>query len=166
MRSLVVIADDRSIVSRVRLAARYAAGVRVVATLDGREPVGLGLAVLEADVVLVDEMCQRLNTLARLREVGGAAPGAAVLLLASNHDPHAVRDAFAAGAHAVLRRDVRAPALGALIGEVALGHIVLSAQLLPPGEDHADERDDAPLAPVEHLRLVRDQDARRAGTSA
>jgi DNA-binding NarL/FixJ family response regulator len=166
MRSLVVIADDRSIVSRVRLAARYAAGVRVLATLDGRETLGPGVAALEADVVLVDEMCQRINTLARLREIGAAVPGAAVLLLASNHDPHAVRDAFAAGAHAVLRRDVRAPALGALIGEVALGHIVLAAQLCPPETGHVAEADDAPLAPVEHLRLVRDQDARRAGTSA
>lgn len=164
MRSLVVIADDRSIVSRVRLAARYAAGVRVVATLDGREALALDAAALQPDVVLVDEMCQRLNTLARLREVGAAVPGAAVLLLASNHDRHAVHDAFAAGAHAVLRRDVGAPALGALIGEIALGHIVLSAQLCPP--QTRDERDDAPLAPVEHLRRVPGQDARRAGTSA
>jgi DNA-binding NarL/FixJ family response regulator len=166
MRSLVVIADNRSIVGRVRLAARYAAGVRVVATLDGREPLVPGVAALGADVVLVDEMCQRLNTLARLREIGAAVPGAAVLLLASNHDPLAVRDAFAAGAHAVLRRDVTAPALGALIGEIALGHIVLSAQVRPPEDGGGDELDDAPLAPVEHLRLVPDQDARRAGTSA
>jgi DNA-binding NarL/FixJ family response regulator len=166
MRSLVVIADDRSIVGRVRLAARYAAGVRVIATLDGRESLGPGVPALEADVVLIDEMCQRLNTLARLREIRSAVPGAAVLLLASNHDPHAVRDAFAAGAHAVVRRDVRPPALGALIGEIALGHIVLSAQLCPPEAAPAGEHDDAPLAPVEHLRLLPAQDARRAGTSA
>src|SRR5687767_5660040 len=67
MRSLVVIADESSIVGQVRLAARYAASVRVVATIDGRATIGSDFAALQPDVVLVSEMCQRVNTLSRLR---------------------------------------------------------------------------------------------------
>ena len=164
MKALVVIADKSSIVGQVRLAARYAAGVRVAATIDGRAAVGDDVASLEPHVVIVSEMCQRVNTLARLREISACCPGATVLLLAGDHDSGAARDAFAAGAHAVLRNDVGVPSLGALIGAIARGHLALpglsaAAGLAPVG-------DDAPLAPVEHLRLVPAQDARRTGTSA
>ena len=69
MRSLVLIADEPANVARMRLATRYAAGVRVVATLDGREPVAAEIAALAPDVVVVDAMCQRINTLTRLQEV-------------------------------------------------------------------------------------------------
>jgi DNA-binding NarL/FixJ family response regulator len=162
MKSLVVIADKSSIVGQVRLAARYAAGVRVEATIDGRAAVGEDLAALEPDVVIVGEMCQRVNTLARLREISACCPGATVLLLAGDHDSGAARDAFAAGAHAVLRSDVGVPSLGALLGAIARGHLVISGVRAP--EDMVAQT--TPVAPVEHLRLVPAQDARRTGTSA
>lgn len=165
MRSLVVIADKSSIVGQSRLATRYAPGVRVVATLDGRAPIGAEVAALEPDMILLSEMCQRVNTLARLREVRACCPRATLLLLVSGRDSGAVRDAFAAGAHAVLGQEVGAPALGNLIGAIALGQLVLSGD--PPREDDADETPDgAPVATVEHLRLVRTQEARRTGRSA
>ena len=164
MKSLVVIADESSIVGQIRLAARYAAGVRVTATIDGRAAVAADVAALEPDVVLLSEMCQRVNTLARLREIRMCCPGATVLLLVSGQDSGATPDAFAAGAHAVLRRDVSAAALGTLIGAIAVGHVVLSGHRAPD-EEAADARD-AAMATVEHLRLVPDQEARRTGASA
>lgn len=165
MRSLVVIADESSIVGQIRLAARHAPGVRVVATIDGRAPVGADVAALEPDVVLVGEMCQRVNTLARLREVHACSPAATVLLLASGRDSGAVRDAFAAGAHAVLGRDVGAPALGTLIGAIAVGQLALSGHR-PSDDESGEASEGAPMATVEHLRLVPAQQARRTGTSA
>lgn len=165
MTSLVVIADKSSIVGKVRLASRYAAGIRVVATIDGRGSVASDLAALEPDVILVSEMCQRVNTLSRLREINACSPAATVLLLVSGHASSAHQDAFAAGAHAVLGRDVGAPALGAMIGAIALGHLVLSGHRAPDVKG-ADGREGAALATVEHLRLVPDQEARRTGTSA
>jgi PAS domain S-box-containing protein len=76
-----------------------------------------------------------------------------------------VADAFAAGAHAVLSRDVRPPALGAVISEIACGRMLLSAQ--QPAEGGPAVRGAAPaMASVQHLRLVAGQDARRTGASA
>jgi DNA-binding NarL/FixJ family response regulator len=165
MTSLVVIADESSIVGQIRLAARYAAGVSVVAAIDGRAAIGNDIAALEPDVVLVGEMCQRVNTLSRLKEVNMCLPAATVLLLVSGNASSSEHDAFAAGAHAVLTRELGAPALGAMIGAIALGQLVLSGHRPPEGEG-ADDPDGAALATVEHLRLVPDQEARWAGTSA
>lgn len=164
MTSLVVIADESSIVGQVRLAARYAAGVRVVATVDGRSTIGTQLAALQPDVVLVSEMCQRVNTLSRLREINLCSPAATVLLLVSGQNAGVQQDAFAAGAHAVLSRDVGAPVLGALIGAVALGHVVLSGHR--PESKAVDDHDGGAVATVTPLRRVPDQEARWTGTSA
>src|ERR1044072_7684849 len=102
MRSLVLIADDPANVARMRLATRYAAGVRVVATLDGREPVAAEIAALAPDVVVVDEMCQRITTRPRIQEVRESGAGATLLLVASAHGRALAGDAADAGAHAVL----------------------------------------------------------------
>ena len=163
MRTLVLIADDPAVVARMRLATRYAAGVRGIATLDGRESIGAELAALQPDIVVVNEMCQRVNTLARLHEA--SATGATVLLLVSAHSRSLVEDAFAAGSHAILTRESRAPALGSLIGEIALGRVLLSAQH-ERDVDRPASGEAPPSATVTHLRLVTDQDARRAGASA
>ena len=165
MRSLVLIADEPTVVGRMRLATRYAAGVRVIATLDGREPVAAEISAHAPDVVVVDEMCQRMNTLARLHEVRDSAAGASVLLLVSAHSRSLVGDAFAAGAHAVLSRDVPAPALGTVIGEIARGRVLLSAQQTPESDRGANGTP-SPMATVRHLRPVAAQDARRTGASA
>jgi DNA-binding NarL/FixJ family response regulator len=165
MRSLVLIADEPAIVGRMRLATRYAAGVRIAAMLDGREGIAPEIAAYAPDVVVVDEMCQRMNTLARLQEIRDCTNGTTVLLLASARSSARVADAFAAGAHAVLSRDVRPPALGAVISEIACGRMLLSAQ--QPAEGGPAVRAAAPaMASVQHLRLVAGQDARRTGASA
>ena len=77
-------------------------------------------------------MCQRMNTLARLREVSAATRGASVVLLVSDRDRHVEQDAFAAGAHAVFNRDARAPALGTLIAEIAHGRLMLAPRVVAP----------------------------------
>src|SRR5215210_1478446 len=68
MRTLLLVVDDAATIGRVRLALRHAAGIQVAATLDGRASIRDELSRAAPDVILVDEMCQRMNTVARLRE--------------------------------------------------------------------------------------------------
>ena len=162
MRSLVLIAEDASTVRHIRLAARFAAALRVTATLDGRGSVQAELSIARPDIVLVDDMCQRMNTTARLREASVHAPDATVLLLVDGREPSSLDDAFLAGAHAVVSRRTQPSLLGALLGEIAQGHVALRS---------ARSRADEAGAHVETLRaprllVVPDQDARGTRTSA
>jgi DNA-binding NarL/FixJ family response regulator len=124
MKSLLVVADHPMVVQAIRLALRHTAGLRVVATVDGRGPVRKQLSDLRPDVVLVDEMCQRSNALARLQEVAEEAPQAKAVLLATGLDGSPLDDAFEAGAHAVISRQLHPVTLGTLLREVVHGNVV------------------------------------------
>ena len=130
MRSLVVIADDSDAVRAIRLALRHLAGFRVVATLDGRASARARLAELGPDVVLIDEMCQRSNAFARIREAVDAAPEAHVLLLAACIEAKLLEQGFEAGADAVISRALAPATLGTLLREVVLGSVVHAPRLL------------------------------------
>jgi DNA-binding NarL/FixJ family response regulator len=112
------------VVQAIRLALRNTAGFRVVATLDGRVTVRAQLAELVPDVVLVDEMCQRTNAIARLREAADELPGAKVVLLSAGLDGGALDDAFEAGAEAVVSRQLHPVTLGTLLREIVHGNVV------------------------------------------
>jgi len=153
MKSVLLVADQPVVVSAIRLALRNSAAFRVVATVDGRGSARPSLTEHGHDVVLVDEMCQRTNALARLQEASEAAPGATIMLLAICLDPAWLGDAFAAGAHAVVSRRLNAATLGTLLREVVHGTVVLAPSRPltasgPPARRHA------------HLRALSDQEAR------
>lgn len=156
MRSLVLIADDITIARRIRSALRYAAALRFEATLDARAVVGEDIARLAPDVVLVADSCQRLNTIRRLREARRGAPGATVLLLASQVASGSSEEAFRCGADGIVSAAAEEPALGTLLGQIGLGHLQLARRTEPelPTVDGG--------APT--LRVVAVQDAR--GTRA
>ena len=166
MRSLLLVVDDAATIGRVRVALRHAAGIQVAATLDGRGSIRDELSRLVPDVILVDEMCQRMNTVARLREASTESPGATLLLMADRCDDASLQDAYGAGAHAVVSRQMPASTLGALIGEIAQGRLIVG-----PGRagssvaPRACEADDA-TSPLAHLHLVADQEARGTRTTA
>jgi DNA-binding NarL/FixJ family response regulator len=166
MRSLLLVVDDAATIGRVRLALRHAAGIQVAATLDGRASIRDELSRGAPDVILVDEMCQRMNTVARLREASAESPGATLLLMADRCDDVSLRDAHGAGAHAVLSRHMPASTLGALMSEIAQGRLNIG-----PGRAgsviaaRSFEPDDA-TPEVAHLRVVTDQDARGTRTTA
>jgi DNA-binding NarL/FixJ family response regulator len=124
VKSLVLVADDPTVVRNVRVVLRHAAGLRVAATIDGRFAVRARLSELRPDVVLIDEMCQRTNAFARLREVTLAAPQAMAVLLCDAPERAMVDDALAAGARAVLSRRAHPALLGAQLIAVANGAIV------------------------------------------
>lgn len=149
MRRLLLVTDDRHAVDAIRLALRQAAGLRVVATVDGRVSARAPLAELAPDVVVVDEMRQRTQVLCRLREASEAAPGAGVVLLAPGLDEASLDDVFAAGADAVIDRRLHPATLATLLGEVARGSVV-----------HAPRRvASEPTARQAHLRAVTAQRA-------
>ena len=143
MKSLVVVADDPLTIRSNRFALRHAAGFRVVATIDGRGSARDEVARLLPDVILVNDMCQRTNVLARIREAGEAAPGAKVVLLSGRMDGPWFDDAFAAGADAVIARTLPPPALGLLLQQVADGNVV-----------HAPRAPRVPEEPGRVARLV------------
>jgi len=116
MMRIVVIADDPAAVRANRFALRYAEEFRVVATLDGRGSVRARIAELQPDVVLVNEMRQRTNVVARILEVRRVAPDCRVLLLTSRTDARAVADAVEAGADLVVHSGRPPGALAALLG--------------------------------------------------
>src|SRR5215210_6760721 len=124
MRTLVLIADRPAVVRAIRLALRSAAGFRVVAVADGRAPAGAAVREHAPDVVLVDEMCQRANALARVRESREGAPAACVVMLSTGLDEGVLDDAFAAGADSVLSRRLRPGPLGNALRSVVDGTVV------------------------------------------
>jgi DNA-binding NarL/FixJ family response regulator len=157
MKSLVVVADDPLTIRSNRFALRHAAGFRVIATIDGRSSARAELARLSPDVVLVNDMCQRTNVLARIREASEASPDAKVVLLSGRMDGPWFDDAFTAGADAVIARTLRPSALGLLLEQVVDGNII-----------HAPRVRSVPEEPARVARLVplARQDASAARTSA
>jgi DNA-binding NarL/FixJ family response regulator len=124
VKTLVVVADHPMVVQAIRLALRNTAGFRVLATLDGRAPVRAQLAELLPDIVLIDEMCQRKNATARLREAATEVPQAKLVLLTAGLDAAALDDAFDAGAEAVVSRQLHPVTLGTLLREIVHGNVV------------------------------------------
>ena len=150
MKSLVVVADHHTVVQGIRLALRHTAGFRVVATVDGRAPVRRTLAEHRPDIVVVDEMCQRTNALARLREASEETPDAKLVLLSGTLEEPAMDDAFEAGAHAVISRQLHPVTLGTLLREVVDGNVV-----------HAPPRQRAEPASLPHTLTVRELEVLR-----
>lgn len=118
VRRVVLIADDASSVRGLRLALRHAAGIRVVATVNGGGSVRAPLARHAPDLVVVDELCQRSNSFTCLREAHEALPGAQIVLLARSVDAKLLEQGFDAGADAVISRERPPAVLGMLLAEV------------------------------------------------
>ena len=152
MKRLMIVADHSFVVQAIRLALRQTAGFQVVGFFDGRGPVTDALVQLRPDVVLVDDMQETENALARLREVGEHAPQAKALLLTLRMDNAWLDEAFEAGAHAVVSKTVHPVSLGTLLREISQGNVVHRYERSEPAI--ADE--DCPLTDreLEILRLV------------
>jgi DNA-binding NarL/FixJ family response regulator len=124
MKRLLIIADHSLVVQAIRLALRQTAGFQVVGFVDGRHPVHAQLHELRPDVVLVDDMQNPDDALARLREVAQEAPDAKALLLTTHMDDDWLDEAFDAGGHAALSKNVHPVALGTLLRETVRCNVV------------------------------------------
>jgi DNA-binding NarL/FixJ family response regulator len=141
MKRLMIVADHAFVVQAIRLALRQTSGFTVVGFYDGRGSVRDALTELQPDVVLVDDMQEVDDAIARLREIAEVAPDAKALLLTLAMAPERIDEAFEAGAHAVISKTVHPVALGTLLRETSLGNVVHRHQSRRPTTDH----DDVPL---------------------
>jgi DNA-binding NarL/FixJ family response regulator len=148
----MIVADHSFVVQAIRLALRQTAGFQVVGFFDGRGSVREALIQLRPDVVLVDDMQETENALARLREVTAEAPEAKSLLLTLRMEPEWLDEAFEAGAQAVVSKTVHPVSLGTLLREISQGNVVHRYQ--PRAAAVAEN--DCPLTDreLEILRLV------------
>lgn len=151
MKRLMIVADHSFVVQAIRLALRQTAGFQVVGFFDGRGSVREALEQLQPDIVLVDDMEETDNALARLREVAEFSEAKA-LLLTMRMEPEWLDQAFAAGTHAVVSKTVHPVSLGTLLREISQGNIALRYE---PRATRAPEQD-CPLTDreLEILRLV------------
>ena len=124
MKRLMIVADHAFVVQAIRLALRQTSGFTVVGFYDGRGSVRDALTQLEPDVVLVDDMQDPENAIARLREISEAAPKVKSLVLTLRMEAEWMDELFAAGAQAVLSKTVHPVSLGTLMREIALGNVV------------------------------------------
>jgi DNA-binding NarL/FixJ family response regulator len=120
--SLVVVAGDLEVVRSCRVALRYAACFRVVATLDGTAPIRRDVERLAPDVVLVHDLPPRVKFLRRIREAHEAAPHGTVLALARCFEASILEDARQAGATSVVPAELSPGVLGAMLRELAFAH--------------------------------------------
>ena len=152
MKRLMIVADHSFVVQAIRLALRQTAGFQVVGFFDGRGSVRNALQELRPDVVLVDDMQEADNALARLREIAEEAPQAKSMLLTLQMDSDWLEQAFEAGAQAVVSKTVHPVSLGTLLREISHGNVVHRFEKRPA----AVVEDDCPLTDreLEILRLV------------
>jgi len=152
MKRLMIVADHSFVVQAIRLALRQTAGFQVVGFFDGRGSVRNALQELRPDVVLVDDMQETENALARLREVAEDAPQAKSMLLTLQMDQDWLEQAFEAGAQAVVSKTVHPVSLGTLLREVSHGNVVHRFEKRPV----AAIEEDCPLTDreLEILKLV------------
>jgi DNA-binding NarL/FixJ family response regulator len=148
----MIVADHSFVVQAIRLALRQTAGFQVVGFFDGRGSVRNALQELKPDVVLVDDMQEADNALARLREIAEDAPQAKSMLLTLQMDPDWLEQAFEAGAQAVVSKTVHPVSLGTLLREISAGNVVHRFEKRPV----AAVQEDCPLTDreLEILKLV------------
>jgi DNA-binding NarL/FixJ family response regulator len=110
------------------------------------------LLELKPDVVLVDDMQEADNALARLREIAEDAPQAKSMLLTLRMEREWLDEAFNAGAEAIVSKTVHPVALGTLLREISQGNVVQRRQTVAP----VASAEDCPLTEreLQILRLV------------
>lgn len=123
MRRLVIVADASVIAHAVRAVAD-SSGFALVGELDGRESIGGSVAKMRPAVVLVDDMRNREQAIARLQEVAIDAADAKCVLLTHDMEASWVDRAFEAGASVVLCKSVHPSVLVTLLRETVDGTVI------------------------------------------
>jgi DNA-binding NarL/FixJ family response regulator len=123
MKRLAIIADHTCMVDALRLVLRQTAGFQLVGVLDGRTNVRRAVRERRPDIVLVDDMQEREHAPARLKELREELPEVKSVLLTLELNPARLREAFDAGADAVISKAVHPVSPATLIRETANGSV-------------------------------------------
>jgi len=91
--------------------------------VDGRAACAGVAAAHGPDVVVVDDMESRDDTIARIAEVRAELPGAKIILLQTRMEVAWLNEAAAAGADAAIAKNFSLEGIGALVREVAAGNV-------------------------------------------
>jgi DNA-binding NarL/FixJ family response regulator len=152
MKRLLIIADHSLVIHGIRLALRQTAGFQVAGFVDGRLSIAGALERVSPDMVLVDDMQEPEDALARLREIAEIKPDTQAVLLTARMDDEWLGEAFAAGADAVISKSVHPVAVGTLLRETAQRNVVHRYQAAPA----ATQESECPLTQreLEILSLV------------
>jgi DNA-binding NarL/FixJ family response regulator len=124
MQRLLIVADHSFVAQTIRLALRQTAGFEVVGFVDGSVPTDPRVPDLRPDVVVIDDMQEPEDAIARLAELKALLPNAKRLLLTVKMDATWLEQAFDAGADAAISKTVHPVSLGTLLREIARGTIV------------------------------------------
>lgn len=143
VKRLVVVTDQSSAAHAIRMTLRQVAGCEVLGYVDGRGPQEGRYAQLRPDVVVIDDMQSRADTLDRIDEAARHRPEPVVVLLVATMRRDLLDAAFDAGADLALSKTVHPIALGTLLREVARGNVA------GPSRRRRAEAAPGPLTPRE-----------------
>jgi DNA-binding NarL/FixJ family response regulator len=128
---VLIIAEHALAAKVLRRELGPGAGCEVLGYVDGREPCGATIAQADPDVVLVDDMGNRADTLARVRETRAAVPATKLVLTTTRMEPSWLSDVAGAGVDAAIARRVQPGSLGLLLREVARGNLFHAFDRVP-----------------------------------
>jgi len=157
----VLIADDHAVVrAGLKLLLDAAEEIEVVGEAgSGEEAVRLARSLVP-DVVLMDVVMPGMSGIEATRPALEAAPGAKVLVLSMQDDPHYVREAFEAGASGYVLKEAADSEVVQAVRDVAAGnryvHPTLGARMIAAEAEARRKADSDPLSDRERevLRLL------------
>jgi len=120
---VLIIADNAVTANGINLEMRHATGCQVTGFLNGRRACAAHVAEEQPDVVLLDDLRDRVLTLTRIREARAAAPQSKILLLTQRMEPDWLAEAAEAGIDAAIAKIARPGSIGALVREVVRGNV-------------------------------------------
>jgi len=120
----MIVTDNSFAAQSIRLALRQTTGFQVVGFLDGTAPIGPRVAEVRPDIVVMDEMQEAADSVARLAELSEAVPDAKLIFLAMRMDDALIAQVFAVGAEAVISKAVHPVSLATLLREISRGTFV------------------------------------------
>jgi DNA-binding NarL/FixJ family response regulator len=121
---LMIVADDPLCASALRRALRASMSFEVLdGYAEGRASCDGVAARHRPDVIVVDHMRSRIDTLARIGELRGVLPAAKIVLLQMRMEPGQLEEAAAAGADAAIAKTRRLESLALLVREIAVGNV-------------------------------------------
>ncbi len=157
----VLVCDDHTLVrSRLRRLLESEPAFEVVGEAADAEQALAAVGRQRPDVVLLDIVMPGRSGIAAIPDLLAASPETRILVLSMQDDPSYVRQAFAAGSHGYLLKEVADADLIQAIQDVAAGHRYVHPALgarLAAAEAEAHDRAEAdPLSVREHevLRLL------------
>jgi DNA-binding NarL/FixJ family response regulator len=124
VKRLMIVADNSFAAQSIRLALRQTAGFHIVGFMDGSVPVKDVVADMGLDVVVIDDMQEPEQGLARLEELTELAPDAKLVFLTLRMDAATLDGVFAAGADAVIAKTVHPVSLATLLREISRDAVI------------------------------------------